>query len=350
MTELTIKPVHLSIRQNLLGLSISFLFYGILVILLLGCGKTPSVKVIKAARTSVETTVTTISSGTVQAEEQAVLNFGIIGRVAEIGVSAGDRVRRGQRLASLENADLRVSAQAARAELQRVRDLAKEGLVSRAALDEAHRAAEVAQATYDKSVINAPFDGLITDVNLRRGEISQVTAGLERPPIRLIDLKPRLIKGEIDELDLGKVKAGQSARIKIPALANRVFGAKLSKAVPFVSSTREQDRTSQIELRFEEVDLSIPVGASAEVEIIIDTKQDAVTVPARAVLGSLRQRYVYRVVNDRLERVDVVAGIGNYDRREIVSGVSLGDAIVLPSAEAELNSGDKVKVDLQPWP
>lgn len=323
---------------------------GVCVVASVGCTKKIAVKAVKVAPASVETTVTTISSGTVHAEDQAVLNFGSVGRIARVNVNAGDKVKKGQILANLENSDLQMTAQAAGSEYKRVQDLFKEGLVSQAALDEAKRAAQVAQAVLDRSVILAPFEGLITVVNLQVGELSQIPALPDNPPIRIVDLETRLVKGEVDELDLGKIKVGLPARIKIPALGNRPFTAKITNTVPFVSSTREQDRTSEIELRLEENDPAIPVGASAEVEIIIETKENVLTVPARAVFGTSKKRYVYQVIEGVLEKKTVEIGIGNYDRREITIGLNKGDVVALPGEEYEFNDGQEVNVELQAWP
>ena len=316
----------------------------------LGCTVTHSVTAVKAAYAPVESTITTISSGTVAANEQAILSFGTIGRIGEVNVRTGDKVKKGQRLATLENVDLKVAALAAQAELARARDLAREKLVSPAALDDARRTAEMAQMTFDRSIILAPFAGLVTEVNLRKGEIAQAQSAPDKPPIRLIDLKPRLVKGEIDEVDLGKVKIGQEARVKIPALENRKYKAWVTSVVAFVSSNREQDRTSQIELRLSESEELIPVGASADVEILIANKDHALTVPARAVLGTIKQRYVYKAKSEHAQRVDVTIGVGNYDRREILSGLNEGDIVILPSDDYDLKTSDKVKVTLLPWP
>ena len=352
MTEknrLYLDPKVFRLNAKAIGL-VSLMSACSLVCILAGCTATHSVTAVKAAYAPVESTITTISSGTVSANEQAILSFGTVGRIGEVNVRTGDKVKKGQRLATLENVDLKVAALAAQAELARARDLAHEKLVSPAALDDARRTAEMAQMTFDRSVIVAPFAGLVTEVNLRKGEISQAQSAPDKPPIRLIDLKPRLVKGEIDEVDLGKVKMGQEARVKIPALENRKYKAWVTSVVAFVSSNREQDRTSQIELRLSESEELIPVGASADVEILIANKDRALTVPARAVLGTIKQRYVYKVAGERAERVDVTIGVGNYDRREILSGLNEGDVVILPSDDYDLKSSDKVKVTLQPWP
>ena len=320
------------------------------VLMSVSCTSAHAVKAARAANAPVESTITTISSGTISAEQQAVLNFSTVGRIAEVLVRAGDHVKTGQRLASLENIDLKVGAMTAQSELRRTVDLAKEKLVSTAALDEGRRAAEIAQMNYARSIIVAPFDGLVTEVNLRKGEIAQIQTAPDKPAIRLIDLKPRLVKGEIDEVDLGKVRPGLEARIKVPALENKKFKAKVTSVVPFVSSNREQDRTSQIELKFDESEEIIPVGASADIEILIEKKENALTVPARAMLGNVKQRYVYRVTNDHLERVDIRVGIGNYERREVLSGIKARDVIAIPADDYDLKAGDKVTITLQPWP
>ncbi len=171
-----------------------------------------------------------------------------------------------------------------------------------------------------------------------------------KPLIRLIDQKPRIVKGEIDEIDLAKVRAGAQARIKILAARGAPFTASVSQVVPFVSTTRETDRTSKIELRFAEADHQIPVGASADIEIVADRRESALAVPTKAVLGHGNQRYVYRAESERIVRVPVRTGIGNYERTEIIEGLNQGDVVVLPTDTLELKHGLRAKVELQNWP
>src|SRR5207245_130932 len=72
-----------------------------------GCSAGIAVRVVEATRARVESTVTTTSSGTVEAEQEAVLSFGLAGRVSSIAVAAGDQVHQGQVLAEIENRDLK---------------------------------------------------------------------------------------------------------------------------------------------------------------------------------------------------------------------------------------------------
>ncbi len=91
---------------------------------LAGCTGSSKVKAVRVAPAEVESTVSTISSGTVQAENQAVLNFGVAGRVAKVRIKAGDKVRRGQVIAELENVDLKVSLEESQKALERGKRLA----------------------------------------------------------------------------------------------------------------------------------------------------------------------------------------------------------------------------------
>ncbi len=94
----------------------------------------------------------------------------------------------------------------------------------------------------------------------------------------------------------------------------------------------------------------VPVGASAEVEILIETKERALTVPARAVLGTAKQRYVYKVVDGLLVKSMVTVGVGNYEKKEILTGISDKDLVVLPADDNELQNGQKVETETQAWP
>ena len=323
---------------------------GTFLFLLTSCGRPLVLKGVKATETRVEATVTTTTSGTIEAEQQAILSFTTTGRVARINVKVGAEVKKNQILAELDNNDLKTIRDDAERESKRGDELFKEGLISRAGLDESKKAFEIARSNYERSVIRAPFDGMISDLNLQIGELSQ-SAPTTKAPMQIMDLKPRIIKGEIDEADLGKVKVGSPARVKILAMRRKEpFEAEVTQVVPFVGTTREQDRTSRIELRFKNVTELIPVGASADVEIIVNSKEGVTALPTRAVVGSGSKRSVFVWDGARLQKREVQLGLGNYDRTEIVSGIKSGETVALPGEDIELVDGMKAKVDTSPWP
>jgi HlyD family secretion protein len=324
------------------------------------CSKPLKVQGATASVAIVESTVSTTSSGTVDAEQQAVLGFGVTGRVAKVSVQSGAWVTRGQLIAELENTDLKSVAQDAERERKRAQELFDAGLVSRVALDDALRAYEIARANLDRAQIRAPFNGMIAELNLEVGELAQAqslsgAASGSSVAVRIVDLKPRLIKGRIDELDLAHVAPGQNARIKIPAIQKALLDAQVTRIVPFVNSSKEQDRTAQVELKLmgEAAKLDprkIPVGASADIEIVTSSKSGALCVPARTVLGTRDSRTVFLLKDGRAIKTAVKTGVGNYERIEILEGLSSGDVVIYPPQDAELTDQNKVEVEIQPWP
>lgn len=322
----------------------------LLFLLLSGCSPALNLKAVKAAKTAVESSVTTTTSGTVIAEQQAVLGFGAAGRITRIYISAGDSVKAGQLLAELENADLKTVFANSKQDLDRARELFDSGLISRAALDEARRGHDVARSNLDRSLIKAPFDGVITEMNLEVGGLAQTTTASTKAPIRIVDTKPRRVKGDIDEIDISKVRVGTSARVKIQALGPAWLPAQVSKVIPFVSTLREKDRTSEIELKITDEKGLLPVGASADIEVVIDRKEGALAVPSRVVLGKGGQKYLYRFEGGKIRKVEIKPGLGNYARTEVLSGLSEGDVVIFPPDDTDLKDGMKAAVELQPWP
>lgn len=314
----------------------------VVIFLVAGCRGKPEVRVARASKAHVEATVSSVNSGTVRAEGNTELAFGTVGRVQEVNVKLGDAVTEGQVLAQVENDDLKSRLQSTLEEYERSQRLSKSDAMSQSGVTQARASYDAAVTAYEKSLIKAPYDGIVAELNLEVGELSQITAVIPQAPIRVVDVKPRYVRAEIDEVDLPKVKVGLPARVKVLAIRKEPFAARVRKVVPFVSSIREQDRTSEIELDIDSEGLLLPAGASADVEVITDTKDDVLTITSRALLGRGSDRYVYVLDGTRLKKTPVKVGIYGYTVSEIVSGLSPSDKVVLPSDKFELTDGLRV--------
>jgi HlyD family secretion protein len=314
----------------------------VVLLLLLGCGKSPEVSVVSLSRGTVEETVSGVTSGTVEAEQIAELAFGAVGRVKEVSAAVGDAVRAGAILAQIENEDLKSRLDVAAEELARAKTLQQSQAASRSNVIQAQGNYDAARIAFEKSIIRAPFDGMVVERNVEAGQLSQITAVIPVAPFRLVDTKPRYVEVEIDEVDLPKVKVGMSARVKVLAVRREPFHATVRKVIPFVSSIREQDRTSEIELTVDSEGILLPPGASADVEVVTNTKRDVVLAPPKAVLGRGGHRYVFVLDRSIIRKTQVQVGISGFISTELVSGVSAGAEIVLPSEKVELVDGLKV--------
>lgn len=309
----------------------------------IGCKKRPEVNTAAVTKAKVEETVSSVNSGTTRAEQIAELAFGTVGRVNEVNCELGQVVREGDILAQVENSDLKSRRDVALEELERAKRLSQSQAASRSNVIQAQGNYDAAVTAFEKSLIKAPFDGIVVEQNLEEGQLSQITAVIPLAPIKLVDLQPRYVRAEIDEVDLPKVREGLPARIKILAIRREPFKATVRRVVPFVSTVREQDRTSEIELTVDNEKVLLPPGASADVEIITATKEDVLTVPSRAVLGRGTERYVYKLEGGRIHKTPIKVGISGYAVTEVVSGLQLGDRVVLPSEKVELVEGLAVK-------
>jgi len=318
---------------------LSAAIFGACLFLAFGCRKGPEVSVVPVASGSVEEVVTGVNSGTIKAEQLAELAFGAVGRVREVNVHLGERVPKGVILAQIENADLKSRLDVAQEELVRAKTLQQSQAASRSNVIQAQGNYDAALTSYEKSMIRAPFEGIVAEKNLEVGQLSQITAVIPLAPIRLIDTQPRYVTVEIDEVDLPKVRLDMFARVKVLAVRREPFRAKVRKVIPFISSIREQDRTSEVELDVESEGVLLPAGASADVEIITAKKADVVVVSSRAVLGRGAGRYVFTLHGSKVSKAPVSVGLTGFNVSEIVSGLTIGDEVVMPSEKAELHDG-----------
>lgn len=316
-----------------------------LLSLVIGCKKTSQVRIASIKLGEVEAVVVGVNSGTVKAEQVAELAFGAVGRVKRVAVSLGSSVNTGDILAEIENDDLYSQLEVAREELARAQRLEKNRAASRSTVIQAQGIFDSARIAYNKSLIVAPFDGLIVERNLEVGQLSQITAVIPAPALRIVDTKPRYISVDIDEVDSSKITLGQKARIKILAVRREPFSGVVRKVVPFVSSVREQDRTTAVELAINSEGVLLPVGASADVEIITEHKKDVLVAPSQAVLGRGGTRHVFVVDSNQLEKRQVQVGISGFEATEIVHGLKLTDSIAMPSDKFELK--DTMSVEIQ---
>jgi HlyD family secretion protein len=321
----------------------------------------------------VEATVTNTRAGSVKARHRARLAPAIGGRIAMLAVAKGDLVTAGQQLITLWNKDLEAEVALARSEAgavdasareaclmadyaerqaERLSELHKSHSTSEASYDEAiaiaaaRRAAclaakakrEVSRARIDaalamveRTVITAPFAGIIAEINGEIGEyITPSPPGIATlPVIDLINLDSLYVTAPIDEIDAAQIRPGMATRITLDAFPQRAFSGRTRAVSPYVLELAKQARTVEVEVDFVEPlpEVTLLVGYSADVEIIVDAHPGVVRVPTEALLpdGSL---YLFLAESGRLAQRKVVVGLGNWRFTEIREGVGAGDQVV----------------------
>jgi HlyD family secretion protein len=325
----------------------------------------------EVGRGTVEATIANTRAGTVEACQRTKMSTIAGGRIEVLAVKEGDKVKKGQVLMQLWNADQQAEQRLATAaletarkrvieactiadnavrEAERRRDLFKQGFISESAYDSSRvdadsRSAACATAKTDvaqaearvnvtrvvqgRTVLVAPFDGTVAKIVGEVGEYSTPSPpGVATPPaIDLIDDSCLYVKAPMDEVDAPKIAVGQPVRITLDALPKKSFPGRVKRVAPYVSAVEKQARTVDIEATFD--DPASPgrllVGYSADVEIILDVRQDVVRVPTSALLEGGR---VLVLADGKLAERKVRTGVANWEYTEIVDGLAAGDRIV----------------------
>ena len=340
------------------------------------------VTVVPVEKGRVEETVVNSRAGTVKAERRATLSAEVGGRVAALPAKKGKIVRAGEVLLKVADGDYRaqldlqesalVSAKAAEREAcqaaaQAVRDLArneslaKDEIVSvdllerlrtaretsaascdaaRARVGQAVAAVEAARVTLEKTVLRAPFDGVVADVTTELGEwITPSPPGLPIPPVlEVLDVSSIYVSAPLDEVDVAKVRTGLPVRITLDAYPGRSFRGRVTRVAPFVLDIKEQNRTFDAEASFDDTTFAATLkpGLSADVTVVLITKEGVLRIPGYALLEG---DHVLVLRDGRLARAEVKTGLKNWDFVEITGGLSEGDPVVVSLDRAEVKEG-----------
>lgn len=349
-----------------------------------------TVTVAKVARGIVESTVTNTRAGTVKACRRARLAPHLGGQISLLPVQEGQKVKTGDVLVELWNKDAKAAlalakneANAANAsaketcikyntlnrEAKRQTKLFKQKLTSEekteqaqgnanaasaaceAATDQmkvAQSRVDVANAAVERTIVRAPFDGIIAKINGELGEfVTPSPVGLPTlPVIDLIDYQCIYVLAPIDEVDAPQVKKDLPARITLDAFPNHPFAAKVHRISPYIQDIEKQARTVDVEVYFANIigesGQNLLPGYSADAEIILDRKENVLRIPTESIFED-NHVYAYNPQSGNLEKRQIEKGIGNWSFTEVISGVAEGDIVVTSIGIEGLADGVAVK-------
>jgi len=189
---------------------------------------------------------------------------------------------------------------------------------------------DVINVAMERTIVRAPFDGIVAEVNGEVGEfVTPSPVGvLTLPVVDLIDFRCIYVAAPIDEVDAPAIKVSMPARISLDAFPNHPFDAIVQRIAPYVQDVEKQARTVDVEVYFTHTigEQGLLPGYSADAEIILSSKQNVLRLPTEAIFND-NQVYRYRN-DDTLEKRQISKGIGNWGFTEILSGLDEGDRVV----------------------
>jgi RND family efflux transporter MFP subunit len=285
------------------------------------------------------------ATGSVEASVMVPIAGRITARLVQLNADEGDTVTKGQVLARFEDRDVQSAlAQAqtqeeyAKAEYDRTAKLLQTGAVTKSANDKAYSDWQAAVSTVQKASAEAEFLTLTSpgDGNIirRDGEIGQLIPA-NQTIFWLAQSRPLRITADVDEEDIALVKVGQDVLIRADAFPGKVFNGHVQSITPMGDPVARSYRV-RVELA---EDTPLLIGMTAETNIVVAEHQNALLLPATALVGDK----VWRVVNGRLTQQTVSVGIKGNDKVEILSGVNDNDQIVANASGASLSAGERVR-------
>lgn len=285
-------------------------------------------------------------SGLTEADKRAVLATRVGGIIAKLPVKQGDYVETGdlilmlaaeEKVSAVENAQQLLSQR--QAELEAAEKLAKTGNLPKLQLDTARSALaaaksqlDAAQAELDRNEVKAPFGGLVDRVNVELG--SSVMQGGEVATI--LSLDPIVSRGEVSERDLGYLKLGDKADVRL------VGGQTVQGTVRYISrDASAATRTFRVEVAIPNPDGTIPAGMTAEI-VLSGQPTDAVMLPRSVVTLSGRGDLGIRAVDKDDKVVFFPIDLVDDTPQGLVLGGIPADARVIVQGQDLVTEGNQV--------
>lgn len=335
-----------------------------------------------------------MGTGTLEARIKSTISPKIAGRVHEILVDQGDRVKVGQVLFTLDDAELQQQVEIAQAttamwqaslarlqadqdqskavlanattDLERIQKLVLANAVSNEEADNADERKGIAEAGVARSVaafiegqkqittaertqayhearladtrVLAPFDGLVVKRHSDPGDI-----GVPGTPILTVVSTDEIwVSAWVDETEMSRIQPSQPAKVVFRSEASKSYPGKVARL------GREADRETRefvVDVRVTELPSNWAVGQRADVFIEVDRKQAVPLLPAESLLWREGVAGVYCLVDGRAQWRPIKLGLRSTVNVEVIEGVAVGDIVIIPTANKNLSLDNKrVKV------
>jgi membrane fusion protein (multidrug efflux system) len=295
-------------------------------------------------------TVNIDAIGTLQSGEAVVLAPEVDGVISEILFEEGTPVEAGVPLVRLDDAIVKAELDQAKAQLtltqanfERANTLLRQNSGTQRARDEALAAlqsarasASLAQTRLDKTVIRAPFAGVLGLRSVSKGEY--VTRGDALISLQTID--PLKAEFRLPETFLSSVKVGQTIELTADALPNRRFTGQITAIAPQIDVN---GRALQIRAHVPNPDGILRSGLFVRVAIAAASRENALLVPESAIVPEGEARFAFVVENGKVRRVPVKLGERRIGEVEVLEGLSAGQEVVT-AGQQRLRDGAAVEV------
>lgn len=289
------------------------------------------------------------SQGTLEAENEVDIVARTTGPVIELSAEEGMSVKRGQRLARIDDSELRAQLSVARVRVEeakrtyeRTKALHGNELLSQESLDQARSSLESAEGELEGiqvligyTEITAPFDGLIVNRYVRFAQ--NVSVGT--PLFRISDFDPLLCRIQVPERELPRLHVGQPAELGLEAWSDQRFKAEVLRVSPVVDAATGTVRVT-LEVNGEG---KLRPGMFADVHLEMERRPEALVIPKKALALDSLGDTVFVAEDGVARRRNLEIGFRNDELLEVLSGVKEGERVVVVGQDG-LSEGTPIAV------
>lgn len=286
----------------------------------------------------------------------------VTGRVKSIHVKAGQGVKKGDLIVELDDTDLLTSRATAQTDIEgsklqldkaslaagRAKKLVAEELISQEEADNKRLEAEIAKNNLEKAVkklqqvedqlikirIRAPMSGTVIELPIVEGQVVMggATSSANTVLMTLANLDEMLIAVHVNQIDVVRMKEGQTVQVTLDAFEGVALSGKVSFIAP-LATVKNNIKGFSVNILVTNTDPRIRPGMSANVKVPISKVKSALAVPIEAVFREGGKRVVYRKEGEEFKRTEVEIGMVTTDRTEIKAGLKEKDVIALTPPE-----------------
>ena len=328
----------------------------------------------KIARASINEEITLV--GNLIGEATVAVAPRTAGRLHEISVKLGDRVNRGQRIAQIEDFEIKeqvkqaeaaqevsqatirqreADLQLAKTNVERSRSLFERQLLPKQTLDDNEARYQSAVASVDlakaqnsqskarldelrinlaNTIITSPVTGFVA----RRAVDPGAFVGQNAPIVDVVDITSVRLVANVVEKDLTQLARGDTTTVGVDAFPGETFTGRIARVSPILDPAT---RTASLEIEIPNPDLRLKPGMYARVGILTNTKKEALVAPANSVIDLGGRRGVFQPINNSAVFRAVQVGTEQLDKVEILSGLDEGEVVITTGAGA-LRDGDRI--------
>jgi membrane fusion protein (multidrug efflux system) len=293
------------------------------------------VNVFRVARGTFQDTLSAM--GTVKGGSEIELRFQVQGMIESFNFREGDKVRKGEIIARLDQSDALLKLKQAQIELEEYEKLYSIGAIVESKLEQARLAARLASSEFEKTYLRAHKDGIIGDKNVEVGEF--ITPNVK--VATLVNLENVVVELGIIEKEIDRVFLGQKVTVNVDTYPGIDFTGRVGNISPLIAG---KSKTLTVKANLDNPGGLLLPGMFARVKVSIFEKENTLIIPSDSLDKSTGEFRVFVVGNDNVaygQKVEVAYLSSDY--AQIASGLNEGELVVVEKPES-LTDGKRVRI------